>query len=270
MTIPEYSAASGARRDTTPKRNKWSIAAFVAAVTGFIFGCIPGALIIGWVLLPVAFVLGIVSAILPGKKTLSIWAIVLSVAGGIVSAFVFISVAAGAISDALDEAAATPNAPMSAPVTPSAENELQDEPQAQAGSREDPLPIGATISGKAWDVVVNSVNLAGNEAVQDANQFNEAPEADSGYIVVNLTATYKGEGSSIDGNVAVAYVTATGEVVNSFDTLAVPPEPAFGMSELYAGASSTGNIVLQVPDPIDGILRVTPGLLEGEVFVSIQ
>ena len=38
-------------------RNGLGIAAFVIAIVGFVFACIPGALIVGWVLLPIAFIL---------------------------------------------------------------------------------------------------------------------------------------------------------------------------------------------------------------------
>ena len=39
------------------------VAAMIVAIVGFIFACIPGALIVGWILLPIAFVLSIVSLI---------------------------------------------------------------------------------------------------------------------------------------------------------------------------------------------------------------
>ncbi|WP_258934510.1 hypothetical protein [Nesterenkonia pannonica] len=35
---------------------------------GAVFACIPGALIVGWVLLPIAFILGLVSLFLRGRR----------------------------------------------------------------------------------------------------------------------------------------------------------------------------------------------------------
>src|SRR5690625_5883400 len=43
-----------------PQKNGIGLAALIVAIVGFLFACIPGALIIGWVLLPVAFILSIV------------------------------------------------------------------------------------------------------------------------------------------------------------------------------------------------------------------
>ncbi|MFF1875766.1 DUF2510 domain-containing protein [Kitasatospora herbaricolor] len=42
---------------TAPQRNVLGIVALAVAVLGFIFAAIPGALIVGWVLLPIAFIL---------------------------------------------------------------------------------------------------------------------------------------------------------------------------------------------------------------------
>lgn len=40
----------------------------IIAIVGFIFACIPGALIVGWLLLPIAFILGIVAVFLKGGE----------------------------------------------------------------------------------------------------------------------------------------------------------------------------------------------------------
>ena len=45
-----------------PARNTLGLVAMIIAIVGFIFACIPGALIVGWLLLPIAFILGIASA----------------------------------------------------------------------------------------------------------------------------------------------------------------------------------------------------------------
>src|SRR5690606_32080488 len=75
----------------------------VAAV-GFIFACVPGALIVGWILLPIGFILGIIALFQKGKpKWQGLTAIVISVAGTIVGVIVFLALAAGAVSDAIDD-----------------------------------------------------------------------------------------------------------------------------------------------------------------------
>jgi len=75
--------------------------ALIASIVGFIFACIPGALIVGWVLLPIAFILGIVGLFLSGKaKGASIAAIIISVVGAVVGAVVFFTVVADAFNDA--------------------------------------------------------------------------------------------------------------------------------------------------------------------------
>lgn len=79
--------------------------AFGVGILGFILGCIPGALIGGFVLLPIAFVLSIVAFFLKGAKWPAATALVLSIVGTIVTVVVFLSVIAGAAAEAFGDAA---------------------------------------------------------------------------------------------------------------------------------------------------------------------
>lgn len=88
---------------TQPKRstNVLGIIALAVAAVGFIFACIPGALIVGWVLLPVGFVLGIIALFQKNKpKWQGLTAIIVSVIGTVVGIIVFVTLVAGAVDDA--------------------------------------------------------------------------------------------------------------------------------------------------------------------------
>jgi len=87
-------------------RNVLGIVALIVSVVGFVFACVPGALVVGWVLLPIGFVLGIVAICLKNKpKWQGLAAIIVSMVGTIVGVVVFLSLAAGAVSDAIDDSA---------------------------------------------------------------------------------------------------------------------------------------------------------------------
>ena len=49
------------------RNNTVGLIALVVSVIGLVFACVPGALIVGWGLLPAAFILGIVGLFLAGK-----------------------------------------------------------------------------------------------------------------------------------------------------------------------------------------------------------
>ncbi|WP_454728233.1 DUF2510 domain-containing protein [Cellulosimicrobium protaetiae] len=252
--------------------------ALAVAVVGFVFACIPGALIVGWVLLPIAFVLAIVGFFLRGKKWPVITALVLSVVGTVVGFVVFLTV----VSDSVDEAFGDSDVTVSPPDSeePAADGEStesaeapepeQEEAADDAGSRENPVPLGTVVSGDDFDVTINSVQLDATDAVMAANQFNEAPPEGSTYALVNATITYTGEESGFALEVTIDYVTSTGEVLASYDSFAVPPEPELGLDELYNGGTTTGNVVIAVPAGDAGLIRVTPGLFADEVFVATQ
>lgn len=278
---------SGAPR---PKRTL-GIIALITAIVGFLFAVIPGAMIVGWILLPVAFVLAIVAIFQPPSRTFGIWALVVSVLGGVIGAIVFVAVVAGAVDEAFgeDEVTIESSAPEASDAaegtvsqdegtqekSTSEEAEATDETAAEEesediGTRDNPAPIGSVITGEEWEVVVNSVQLEATNAVMAANTFNDPPADGEAYLIVTVTTTYLGEDSSYDSMVDVDYVTADGTVITSTDNFAVAPEPEFGMTELFAGASSTGNIVLAAPIGDDGLLRVTPGLFADDVFVALS
>lgn len=259
--------ASGAKKK--PSVLAW-IALAVAAL-GFIFACIPGALIVGWVLLPVGFILSIVAFFIKGAKWPAIVGVSLAVVGTIVGFVVFFALLAGAAQDALGGTESSITQPESSDSDETEQvDDAGEEDSAAEGSRENPAPLGSTISGDEYDVVINSVTLDATDEVLSANMFNEEPEAGYSYAIVNVSVTYTGEESGFAAMAMIDYVTSGGEVISAFDSLAVAPEPALGLDELYNGATATGNIAIAIPTGDTGVLRVTPGILADEVFVALQ
>lgn len=246
-------------------------AALGAAVLGFIFACIPGALIVGWILLPAAFVLAIIALVLKGKKWPGIVALILSIVGTIIGFVVFFSLAAAAVSDAIDESTGSS---VTAPTEDASDTEdADDEPVAEAGSsRENPAPLGSVISGDEWDITINSVALGATDQVLAANPINQSPEDGYEYILVNVTATYTGADKSMPALTTINYVTPEGVTIDGLDTFAVAPDALDTTSELYTGASATGNLALAVPSATAdaGVLVVTPGILADDVFVAVK
>lgn len=257
-----------------PARNVLGIIALVVAALGFIFACVPGALIVGWILLPIAFVLGIVAVCLKGKvKWQGITAIIVSVVGTIVGFIVFFAVVAASFANAFggtDTQVSTGED--TAVVEEGTPEEPAEEPAAEVGTRENPAPLGSTIEGSEWTVVINSVTLNATDEVVAANMVNEAPDAGSEYIVINYTATYTGDDAdgAIPAMVGIEYVTAAGVTVDPLEKFVVAPDEVDTLSTLYAGASVTGNTAIQVPSPADGVIAVRPGLIADKVFVAIQ
>jgi hypothetical protein len=248
------------------QRNVLGIIALVVAVLGFIFACIPGALIIGWVLLPIAFILGIVSLFFKGKgKGLGIAAIILSIVGTIVGVVVFTSVVSSAVDDALGGTDSSVQAPndTAAPAEGTGEGEPAD---AVQGTRDNPAAIGSTITAEEWTAVVNSYTADGNPVVA-ATEFNEPAPAGSHYEIVNYTVTFNGAESGYASDVAVDVVTSGGNVINSYDNFVVLDD-SFGLDELFNGASATGSAAFVVPDGETVLVRVSPGIVADEVFVK--
>lgn len=272
------------------EKNAIGTIALVTAIVGFVFACIPGALIVGWILLPIAFVLSIVGLVLKRKKRKgAIAALILSIVGTIVGVIVFVTAVGGAIDDAFgqDVSVATPAATAEpnpdgdigaadgADAQESASRTDSDDAGEPAGTRAYPYPLGTEISSDEWTVTIDAVDLDATEAVLAENQFNDHPEEGNVYILVEVTATYIGDDP--EGSVpwlSVAYVSAGG---NTFDALtsgafAVAPNAFDGITTLYGGASTSGNKVLQVPaeEVGEGVLAVNVDMFSNTVFVAVQ
>lgn len=116
--------------DPVKKPNVLGIIALVAAVIGFIFACIPGALIVGWILLPIAFILSIVALFLKGTKWPAIVGLIVSIVGTIVGVIVFFAVVAGAVDNAFNQ----PSAPANQPAASSSPEPAGAQPEVDASS----------------------------------------------------------------------------------------------------------------------------------------
>lgn len=248
------------------KTNVVALVALIVAIVGFIFACMPGALVVGWILLPIAFVLSLVSLFLKGdRKWMGIIGLIMSVVGTIVGFIVFFAVVATAASEAFGDTETTVTQPVEEDAAPAIEEESAG--SAEQGTRENPYPLASQISTGDWTVVVNSHTADGAAAVADGNMFNEAAPAGSHYELVNYTITYTGDESGMAMEVSVALVTSAGNVVNSYDSMTVLADE-LGLDELYNGASATGSEAFLIPDGETALIRVRPGMLADEVFVQ--
>lgn len=250
-------------------RNLVAIVAFIAAVAGFVFAVWEGAYIVGWILLPIAFVLSLVALFQRDKpKRMAVAALIIAIVGTIAGVIAFVSSLAGAIDDAIADE------PLTAEEAPPAQEDGDDpapadDPQADQGTRANPFALGATLSNDEWSVTVNSFDADATDQVMAENQFNDEPGADQTYALANLTVTYLGEESGTPWEVTVAYVTESGNVINAYDHMAVAPDE-LPHNELYTGASASGNVSLMIPQDDAGLLRLQVGLFGDEVFVAIN
>lgn len=254
-------------------RNVLGLIALITAVPGFIFACVPGALIVGWILLPIAFILALVSLFIKDKaKWMGIAALIVSIVGTIVGFIVFFAVLATSVDEAIGSGDTKVVQPSGAASDAGAA--VAEKPAANAGTRENPYPIGSVIESDDWRVVINSVTLAATDTVVAANQFNEPPAEGSEYILVNYSTTFIGDDpdGQMPAFVSIDYVTAEGKTVDKLDNYAMAPEAIDTMSTLYKDATATGNMVIAVPTATagQGVLAVRPGMLGDKVFVAVK
>lgn len=248
-----------------PRSNALGIVALAVSVLGFVFACVPGALVIGWIMLPIAFVLGIVAVVLRGKsKWAGLTAIIVAVVGTIVGVIVFFAVVVNAFGSG-----DTMLTPPDTSETSDSRSDDVDAPAADAGTRENPLQFGTVIDNDDWTVTLTGFIPDAATEVASANRFNDTAPEGQQYVIVEASATYKGQDEGTSSSVQIDYVSADGTVVSTWDSLVAGIEPTFGRATLYAGATDAGKLLFLVPAPANGVIQVQPGLFAEKVFVAL-
>lgn len=134
-----------------------------------------------------------------------------------------------------------------------------------AGTRENPLSLGETVSGNDWELTVNDVTFNADDQVAAENQFNDPAPEGASYVLIHVEASYTGADSEMPMiGTEVAWVTESGETIQAFDSMAIAPEEFDSATELYDGGTEAGNIAIAVPDDDEGLVRVRLGLFDQE------
>lgn len=258
------------------RTNPLGIIVLVTSVIGFIFCCIPGAFIIGWILIPIALILGIVSLFLKDKsKWMGVSAVVISIVGTVVGFSVFFFALAGSLEDSFSKSDVSVNQSTEGSGSSGGSSDGDSAGgSGEPGTRGNPHPLGAELESDDWRVVVNSVDFQATEKILAENEFNDPPESGNEYIMVNYSATYIGDDP--DGShawmIGIDYVTPENTTVTSYDSSVVIPDSIHESNALYTNGVATGNIVFEVPSDSarDGVLAVQPDFLGDKVFVALE
>lgn len=124
-----------------------------------------------------------------------------------------------------------------------------------------------------WEFTLNAVTVDATQAVLDANEFNDAPADGNQFLLANVTVKYIGndpEGST--PFTSVAFVTSSGNTVNTYDSFVMAPEPFPTLETLYEGASATGNEAFEIPTDgaAEGSLAVTVTMFGDKLFFAVK
>nr|VDG62186.1 Telomeric repeat-binding factor 2 [Streptococcus thermophilus] len=274
------------------KLNILGIVSIALAVLGTILSFFPATLVMGWIMLPIAFVVGIIGLAMKDlSKGTAIAGVITAIVGGLISLIVFFVAASFASNSAAEDA--EDNAPVesadgeaesggdaasaggqSADNDDKAKDKGKDKGSGEGSSRENPLPLGSTVAEGDWEVTINSVNLDATEEIMKEEPFNEEPEDGMVYIMVNMTAKYTGDESQGENPlIPVSYVSPGGKTYESYDVAILVPDRFEVFTTLYNGGDTTGNIGLSVPaeDLENGTIVVEPGLYKGDkIFYAVK
>lgn len=148
---------------------------------------------------------------------------------------------------------------------PAPEQETEDETEDEAeqaasssgdGTRENPIPVGEPytldLDEGEVTVTVDYADMDGTDAVMAESQFNSSPSPGNVFVVLPVTATYRGSGSiSPYFELHIDFVSASGR---SYDeAMVVLPGDMVNVGDLFDGGTATGTFAFDVPmDELEG------------------
>ncbi|MCA1169067.1 tripartite tricarboxylate transporter TctB family protein [Rothia kristinae] len=211
-------------------RNVVGIIAMICAILGTILACIPGILALGWILLPVGFIMGIVAVCLKGKvKWQGITAIIVSVVGTLIGLLVFFLVIADAVNDAVQDSDTSPSTSASS--------------SAAAGSAaEETGKFGQTVQ---WD---DGLKATVGEPQEFTPSESASVQGDGQARKFTITV-HNGTDKAIDAMGISSTVQSGGKQADSvFDSAQNIEIPS---GKIQPGKDLTFDVVYQVADPSD-------------------
>lgn len=236
---------SGSETLWPPQGNPVGVVALVSAVVGFVFACMPGALIIGWVLLPAAFVLAIVAVCLPRRsRWAGITAVIISIVGTVAGFLVFSSVLAGTFG--------TTTSPANLPADPDNSASQQQEPDTAPAAPQPYNARGNQALGFGTSFTVDGATMTINGATFDppcSGPLSSTPD-NGHFLVLDASASTDAGQSTMPFNMFYwSWIdengqTMSGNVVSGAAAFCLNASES--MPTLGPGQSGSGKIVLDV------------------------
>ena len=243
------------------RRNTLGLVALILAVVGLVLT--PFAMVASAVLLPVAFILGIVGLCLPGRtRATSAGAVAVStLAVVLVIALVVVSMVRGVFDDAFNSWGAS---------SPETTTETETPAAPPPGSRQNPLPIGETVVGNGWTVTLGTPREAAAEVVAE-DPANAAPAPGMEFWIVPVHAVYTYDGGTPMRPSLEVWVEFTGGDGRVYrDGCGRIPDALLAVGEMHRGDAVDANACVAVPSGADGLWTLTIAIFSDPVYFTAE
>lgn len=278
---PEPSSTPPVEPSTDARRTSGlGIAALIVGGVALLLAFVPFVNYVSGLIALVGIVIGIVGLVQKDrKKGLPIAGTIVSVIALILSIVLAIVYTAGFVS-AVNEAVGQGSVAEPLPVPSASASEdapIEEEATNEAGTRENPLPLGTAIQLSSggevtYEIIPGASTLNANDLIAAENEFNEAAPAGSQYAMLPLALTYVGtETGNPFIDFQVSFIGADNNTYESFDTFVVGPSPITDINELFPGAQASGNVVIAIPTEAaeQGVWSISP-LLGDPIYFAAQ
>ena len=145
----------------------------------------------------------------------------------------------------------------------------------QAGTRGNPVPVGATATIGDWEVVVAGTIADITGEVLASKAFNDPPAPDHQFMTIELQTTYLGaESDSLFSGLTFSSVAESSVAYDYGASCGVIPDELDDFVEVFTGGVVAGNLCWSVlgSDVASVVLIVDPAFAfgEGRVFMAVR
>ncbi|QJU55276.1 DUF4190 domain-containing protein [Herbiconiux sp. KACC 21604] len=239
-----------------PRLNVVGLVSLLVAIAGIAFAVVPAVAPVGWVLIVVGLVLGIVAMSLRSRsRGLAIAGLAVSALGIVVAGVVIVVSLIG-------------SAPTFPSPFPSASASREETPDATpSGSIDDPLPLGTPIELAGWTYTIDDLvtNPATVEAqMSESGNYFVPAEAGQRYVVMGYSITNDGDDPAYPMEVPTALVSPDDDDLS----IDLPRYVIDDTDLLPPGDTRMLSVAFLIPDDSQPLLRVTQNIVADPVYVE--
>jgi hypothetical protein len=132
---------------------------------------------------------------------------------------------------------------------PAEGTEASGSPSTSSGeigsTRDNPVPVGSKGTVGDWAIEIVGLTEDADDAIHQANQFNDKPKSGNQYVMVTVRATFAGSGNS-DPSFDLGFSAIPDSGNSASAIFAVLPKDLTSAGTIPNGASAVGNVAFEV------------------------
>ncbi len=129
-------------------------------------------------------------------------------------------------------------------------------PAPKVGTRENPIPLGSSVSYPDWDVSVKGFGPNANNLIASASQYNDPPDPGYVYVMVEVQGTYTGTSVGVMRRGLNYYMVGSSNILYEIQS-GISYDGLYKHPDVLQDGTATGNLAFVVlSDEVSSLLLI--------------